>query len=180
MVRRVIGLVIVASTLISCGETAVEEVQGDAAPTGPTAATAQTGATAPTGTTDATGVESGGGEAPDACALISSEQIAGIIGSDPGAGTSAGGGPRAVCFYETGLITSVETADNYEATKATIEGMRSIEPVSGVGTEAFWDGAGQLIALGDGFFVAVTFTAGDEATLIEQGKRILATMLANL
>ncbi|HET7236740.1 MAG TPA: hypothetical protein VFK59_09955, partial [Actinomycetota bacterium] len=94
MVRRVIGLVIVASTLLACGETAVEEVQGDAAPTGPTAATAQTGATAPTGATGLTGTpEPEGGDAPDACALISSEQIAGIVGSDPGVGTPAGGGP---------------------------------------------------------------------------------------
>ena len=46
--------------------------------------------------------------------------------------------------------------------------------------QAFWDGAGQLVALGDGFFVAVTLPPGDEAAQIEQGTQILGVMLENL
>ena len=174
MVRRLIVLAFTTIVAAGCGgDTDVQDATGGA--------TGETSAEEPvTGSTGETAEAPASGEAPDACAVISGEEIASITGADPGAGTPGGGGARTVCFYETGLITAVEVAGNYEASKAIIEDMRPIEPVSGVGNEAFWDSASQLVALGEEFFVAVTFPPGDEATLIDQGKQILTVMLGNV
>jgi len=153
---------------------------GDAGPSGPTRVTGAAPPTGTTGPTEGSGGTEPAGPAPDACALISSDEIEAITGMNPGVGSTSGGEDRSICIYEGGFITSVEIAANYEASKEIIEQDRPIEPVSDVGTEAYWDTQGQLVALGDdGYFVGVTIGARNEAAR-EQAARIATVMLENI
>jgi hypothetical protein len=141
---------------------------------GPTAA-GGTGGAEPTA---APGQMGPTGPVPDACSLIAPEEIEAITGTNPGTGSTSGSEERSICIYQNGWITAVEWAANYEASKAIIEAESEIEPVSGVGVEAFWDPAGQLVALGERSFVGVTIGTGRKAR--EQAARIAAAMLQGL
>jgi hypothetical protein len=121
---------------------------------------------------------------PDACTLISSAELSDLLGSDQGKGTTQSVLPdRTACHYESGTITAVELADNYEASRAIIEDdpSRTVTDVSGVGQDAFFDdlgGVAQLVAKGERYFVAVTFVYDSPESGIETGKQIAAKMLA--
>lgn len=159
----------------------------EASPTTETV-TGATGATAgtETGTTGATGTDdvAVGGEVPDPCSLITAEQLGGILGSDPGAGTVQAVVPdqRKVCFYDTGLILAVEVAENWEASIAILRdsGTGSVTDVSGIGESAIWQdvggGVGQLLALGPDYFVGVTVVAGGQSA----GEQVAEIMLQAL
>jgi hypothetical protein len=170
--RKLVLLALVLVAGVACGD---DGAGGDVA--GPSTPTGVTATEDPTGATGGTDASEPAGSAPDACSLVTAGQIAEITGLDPGAGAPSGGGERTICIYGSGLITAVEVAENYEASKAIIESEREIEPVTGVGVEAFWDPAGQLVALGDEFFVGVTLS-GDDAQA--QAAEIAAIMLGNL
>lgn len=150
---------------------------GEAGPSGPTEVT---GTTTSTGATGTTGGAVPTGPAPDACALLNADEIEAITGTNPGTGSTSGSEERSICIYENGLILSVEIAANWDASKELIEQDRPIEPVSDVGTEAFWDTDGQLVALGeDGFFVGVTIGARNDAAR-EHAATIATVMLDNI
>jgi hypothetical protein len=72
------------------------------------------------------------------------------------------------------VITSIEIADNYELSRQIIEDDgRATEDVSGVGIAAFYDEAGQLIALGDRYFVGISAAGVDIETLKQAAARLL-------
>lgn len=95
---------------------------------------------------------------PDACTLISEQELTTLLGEAQGTGKESRVSPdRSTCMYTSGLITAVEIAANYEKSKAIIEQEgRKTTPVTGVGQAAFWDEAGQLVAKGNQVFVGVT------------------------
>jgi hypothetical protein len=152
------------------------EVDAPSGPTGETGIVDGTGATGPTAATGAAGPT---GPVPDACSLISSDEIEAITRTHPGTGSTSGSEERSICIYENGLITAVESAANYEVSKAIIEDEREIEPVSDVGVEAFWDPAGQLVARGERYFVGVTIGRTNR-TAQEHAAQIAAVMLQGL
>src|SRR5215207_5268477 len=92
---------------------------------------------------------------PDACGLVSEQDLTAALGAPPGEGKAMRVLPdRSTCMYSTGLILAVEVARNYEATKKMIESQgRATTPVSGVGETAYWDPAGQLVVKGKKVFV---------------------------
>jgi hypothetical protein len=111
---------------------------------------------------------------PDACGLISSSELSELLGIETGEGSAQSGAPeRSICIYPAGAITAIEIAGNYQASRDVIENEgRSTEDVPGVGNAAFFDEAGQLIVLGDRYFVAIT--AGAEIdVLVEVARRLL-------
>ena len=121
---------------------------------------------------------------PDACTLISSAELSDLLGSEQGQGnTQSVTADRSVCFFESGTITAVEIADNYEPSRAIVEDdpSRTVTDVTGVGQDAFFDdlgGVGQLVAKGKRYFVAVTFVYDSPQSGIEIGKKVAAKMLA--
>jgi hypothetical protein len=95
---------------------------------------------------------------PDACALITSDQISELLGSTQGRGQTTGTNPqRSVCFYPSGVITTVEIVENYGASRsAAARAGRKTTDVGGVGKAAYYDEAGRLVATGERVFVTVT------------------------
>ena len=136
---------------------------------------------------DATGQETDAfdGEAvPDACTLITSEELSEYLESDQGTGQSMSVSPdRSICVFPTGTITAVEIAENYDASRRAIEQQGfTTEDVSGVGNSAFFENAGggiaQLVAQGDDVFVAVPSSFdGDTSAAIATGTEITTVML---
>jgi Protein of unknown function (DUF3558) len=126
-----------------------------------------------------------GGEVPDPCQLVPSQQLADLLGADPGTGTVNAVVPdeRKVCNYGTGLILAVEVSRNYEASvdliRENAEGA-TVQDVPGVGSAAIWQefggGLGQFVARGPDYFVGVTLPSGGIAT----GQAIAEAMLANV
>lgn len=172
--RRLAAVVLVLVVTAACTG---DEDGNDASPiTGATAATGE-------GTTGAAGGGGGGqgpaGPAPDACSLIAPEEVEAITGTNPGVGSTSGGEDRSICIYPSGFITAVEIAANFEASRDLIEQQGPIESVDGVGADAFWDANGQLVALGEDFFVGVTMTARNRAAR-EQAIRIATVMLESI
>jgi hypothetical protein len=172
-VRRLAAVVLVLVVTAACTG---DEDGNDASPiTGATAATGE-------GTTGAAGGGGGqgpAGPAPDACSLIAPEEVEAITGTNPGVGSTSGGEDRSICIYPSGFITAVEIAANFEASRDLIEQQGPIESVDGVGADAFWDANGQLVALGEDFFVGVTMTARNRAAR-EQAIRIATVMLESI
>jgi hypothetical protein len=98
------------------------------------------------------------GAVPDACALVSEQDLVATLGASPGAGKPMRVSPdRSTCMYPNGLIVAVEVAKNYEGTKKLIESQgRTTSPVAGVGDAAYWDSAGQLVVKGKKVFIGIT------------------------
>jgi hypothetical protein len=147
------------------------------------ALTAQT--TATTGTTAGGTDEEPAGEVPDPCALLDAGEVTDLLGADPGTGTASGPVPdvRKVCIYSSGLILAVEVAGNYDSSVAIIRDDplgATVEDVDGVGAEAIWQdfsgGVGQLVALGDAYFVGVSVPTGGQPA----AQAITEAMLAAL
>jgi hypothetical protein len=164
--------------LMACG--------GDGSGDGPAAE----GGTGPEPTGDAVPGDTGGadesggsvgGDVPDACALLSSEELTSILGSDPGTAVDESFDPvqRRVCTYTSGLILAVEVAENWQgdASFGLIDNP-SVE-VEGIGEEAHWQdiggGTSQLVALGPEYFVALTVNGGQE-TAERLGEAMLAAL----
>lgn len=137
------------------------------------------GAATPTGAgsagTPAAGTTTKSGAVPDACTLITSAQLSQILGADQGTGQSLGSDPRrSICMYQSGTITAVEVAANYEASLRVIQDQgRKTTDVPGVGTAAFYDEAGQLVVKGTNVFVAVTAAGVSQDKLIAVCKVML-------
>ena len=114
---------------------------------------------------------------PDACGLVAREKLQEILGFDPGDPTPNSVSPdRSVCIYSNGVITAVEIAENYEASRDIIESNGSTTTdVAGIGTGAYYDSNGQLIAKGQRYFVG--FAAGGVS--IERMTEVVKIMLTN-
>jgi hypothetical protein len=166
--------ILLATLLVACaaGANGASDTTTAAVPASTSTAAAVT-TTAPAGETTTSGVADGEG-VPDACTLITAEELSQLLGVETGEGTPQGASPdRSICIYPAGVITAIEVADNYQASRDLIEDQgRSTEDVAGVGTAAFFDEAGQLVALGDRYFVAVT-APGEIAVLTVVAQRLL-------
>ena len=112
---------------------------------------------------------------PDACSLLTATRLNELLGIDPGQGQPTSVSPdRSVCFYSSGVITAVENAANYEASRSIIEANGSTTTdIPGVGTGAFFDSNGQVIAKGQRFFVGVTSSASKEK-MTDAARELLA------
>jgi hypothetical protein len=126
------------------------------------------------------GGEPRAGDLPDPCALVDDADLADLLGTDPGDGELAAPVPaqRKTCIYPSGLVLAVEVASNWQGSLAVIRGelgASALEPVLGVGEEAYWqaDGA-QLLALDDGHFVGVSVGSGTK----DAARAIAEAMLA--
>lgn len=142
------------------------------------------------GDDDARGGTDAGDEAstappPDPCALLSTDALAELTGVPPGEGTLRAVAPdqRKSCVFDDGLSLAVEVGEGYEATVELIRttpGESAVEDVEGLGSAAIWqdfgDGAGQLVADGDDYFVGVTVSSGGS----EVGSAVAGAMLAAL
>jgi len=154
--------------LVACGgQTSSTTTPSDTAP-------GETSTPASATETTATTTETQPDRVPDACGLISAEELSTLLGIDTGEGTTQGTSPdRSICIYPVGVITAIEIAENYEASRDLIENEgRETQDVSGVGNAAFYDEAGQLVALGDRYFVGIT-AAGDVDVLAQVATRLL-------
>lgn len=125
----------------------------------------------------ATNPAAGNGAVPDACGLITAEQLGQLLGKPAGTGSPASVSPeRSICVYDGGIITAVEVADHYDGSRDSIEQNGSTTTdVPGVGQGAFYDSNGQLIATGTRVFVAVTASGIPIAKMVE----VVKVMLTN-
>jgi hypothetical protein len=136
--------------------------------------------TGDTGEADAGGGPAAG-EVPDACALLSNEELTSILGADPGTAVDESFDPkhRRICTYTSGLILAVEVAENWQgdASFGLIDNP-SVE-VEGIGEEAHWQdiggGTSQFVALGSEYFVALTVN-GDQETAERLGEAMIAAL----
>ena len=116
----------------------------------------------------------GNGSTPNACSLLTSQRLGELLGTDPGQGEPQSVSPdRSVCIYSNGVITAVEIAANYEASRQLVEANGSTTTdIAGVGSAAFYDSNGQVVAKGERYFVAVTFS-GPKEKLTEAARELL-------
>jgi hypothetical protein len=166
--------VLLAIALVSCGSQATTTTQDSDSPIENATTSAPDSVTTATAAPDATADGQADVAVPDACALISSSELSELLGIETGEGSAQSGAPeRSICIYPAGAITAIEVAGNYQASRDVIENEgRATEDVPGVGNAAFFDEAGQLIVLGDRYFVAIT--AGAEIdVLVEVARRLL-------
>jgi len=132
------------------------------APTTSETESAPSTTTATSQTTTAPSVEG----VPDACELIDATELSALIGFDVGEGDPGSVSPdRSICIYSGGAITAIEIAANYELSRQLIDDEgRETEDVPGLGSGAFYDPFGQVVGLGDRYFVAIT--AGESVEVL--------------
>jgi hypothetical protein len=132
--------------------------------------------------------EGSAGGATDACALLTTEEVAAAMGMEVNDGTDAGTGDgSSECTWEsktdgvpTILTVVIHAGVSYEQSK---KGFQSTEPVSGVGDEAFF-GTGLntlMMRKGDSVvqFVAIGNLA-DDAAKLELMKKVAANVADRL
>ncbi|GAA4802062.1 DUF3558 family protein [Nocardioides caeni] len=153
------ALAIVALALVATGCGGNDDDQPDGQPSASDASSASSASSEDSGDGTAEGPT---GEIPDPCTLLAANELASLSGSDPGAGSLQAVDPsqRKVCTFASGLILAVEVAGNWEA---TLDGIRdhfgedALEPVPGVGEEAYWQPSGsQFVAVDGDYLVGVT------------------------
>lgn len=141
-----------AASLAACGSSSSTE--GSSAPA------ASEVASSPAASDDASPpADSSGPAAPDVCAAVPADQIATIIGGDPGAPTPGTG----VCSYpESKLVLIAQPAGTFDQTAKTIATdpqTASSEDAAGVGVKALYftaeDGSALVIADGGTYVVIV-------------------------
>jgi hypothetical protein len=112
-----------------------------------------------------------------------------MTGEDPGTPSSSRSGAiyatERTCSWNP-VITFVGLASDFADLRDTIEhDFGPVQPVAGVGQDAFWDPEGkELVAEGEQFFVAAELSrsgsADSDDAQIAICKQILAAMLGNL
>ena len=118
---------------------------------------------------------------PDACALLSSEELTSILGADPGTAVDESFDPehRRICTYTSGLILAVEVAEKLAGRRLVRAHRQPVHRSRRVGEEAHWQdiggGMSQLVALGREYFVALTVN-GDQETAERLGEAMLAAL----
>ena len=112
---------------------------------------------------------------PDACALLTTARLGELLGIEPGQGQPTSVSPdRSVCFYDNNVITAVEIAANYDASRRIIEENGSTTTdIPGVGKGAFFDSNGQVVAKGERFFVGVTASVSKDR-MTDAARELLA------
>ena len=94
--------------------------------------------------------------------MIEAAELSALIGFDVGEGDPQSfSADRSICIYSSGAITAIEIAENYELSRQLIEeDGRETEEISGLGNGAFFDPYGQVVVLGDQYFVAISAVEG--------------------
>ncbi len=115
------------------------------------------------------------GSVPDACAVMSPGELSDLLGIDIGEGSPMGAASsRSVCFHADGTVTAIEVAANYQLSRDLIDAEgRTTTDIAGIGEAAFFDPAGQVVALGDRYFVAVTAIGVTEEALAQATAALL-------
>lgn len=129
------------------------------------------------------------GTVPDPCSLVTADQVRTITGEDPGTPSSTRSGTifptERTCSWDP-VITFVGDAGDFQNFKATVEhDFGPVQPVQGVGLDAFWDPEGKaMVARGQRFFVAAELSGmgstDSDATQMARCKQLLAIMLGNV
>jgi hypothetical protein len=151
--------------------------------------TLATSAAPPSSAAASSGAESAAAspEAYDACGILSNEEMAGVIGNDPGTGVPGQG----TCRYDDGPATlSFVPNDSFDSLVgkiADLYGPDQKSDLTGVGDRAVVftsdDGAATVIVLGSGLTVMVQAASQDKAAALnsllmqhlEAGQKLLAT-----
>ena len=123
-----------------------------------------------------------GAAEPDACALLTAEEIKGVVGRDVTKSGHGGAGSSNVCEYELGdagqILTSVYTSSGKETFDAA-----SGDAVPGIGDQAKVIAAGMLAVLkGETSFTVgvLLFDATTAEQKLEHAKALAAKMLGRL
>ena len=151
------------------------------ASTGPTTSRAVTSSSSSTSASVASAV-------PDPCSLINANQIRTITAEDPGTPSSSRSGAifstERTCSWDP-VITFVGKASDFQSLRqSVVHDFGPVQPVSGLGQEAFWDPQGKaLAARGARFFVIAELSGlgstDSDAKKIARCKQILTIMLGN-
>jgi hypothetical protein len=130
----------------------------------------------------------GGGDLPEACSLLSADEISGVVGNAVEDGTgltlrdcSWGSDPD-----EISAAVLLTTTGTEEICVAAFEGDPGFQSVDGFSSPAFWNwnaiqgGVGSVSVCAGGTMVTVTVSAGLDDTADEAGTRSKAVELAQL
>ena len=129
-----------------------------------------------------TAVAEPAGTLPDPCALVSNEDLAAIIGEDPGGGVVESLGPeeRQICSYSEGVVIFVDHAANWQGEASFGLIQNPSVAVEGVGDEAYWqdvDGStSQLVAVGSGYFIGVMVPSGGQPVAEQIASQVLSAL----
>jgi hypothetical protein len=144
--HRLVILVPVALLLVTaCGQSGASSgASAGASPTAaasaaPAASPSSGGGSSPEPAASASAGASAGGAATGACALISAQEVAGVVGFT----VAASANDEATCIYEvpdTGAIAALAQVarDGAVTTFGTFKGNPEATPVTGLGDEAVW------------------------------------------
>lgn len=167
---RIAGTAAVAAMALLGAACGGGSATGAGAPKTPTSEAGTGGNASPDGGAgqQAGSIAPASGRIPDPCTLLSNDEIAAIIGSDPGAGTKTQTvDSRAVCSYEDGgkFIVGISDGDQY-GTMADRALEKGGTEIAGVGDNAVYQvvygAVAQLIAVQAGMAVDISMPLGDD------------------
>lgn len=177
-----IGLLLTAPVLTACSggaDTAASPSSGQVAPP-----SEETASQAPPSPSAADG-DAAPTAIPDACAVLSGEDLTTLTGVDNGAGSAMAGGSdlKSTCLFASGLITSVVKGSEFDGVAAVMKADANAEGVRDLA------GAGDRAVIGTyggGAVVQVVVLQGDYAVSVtgalteEQATATAQAMLAAL
>lgn len=193
--KRVVASLVIGSALLltaACGgSSSPSSSTSTTAPTDGSSASESTSAASPSESAsestapsvDASSTEAAGPALPDACGLLTSDDIASITGTAPGNATPDASDPsmRTICMFDSGLILAIEVGADWAETIDYVKNNSSdakLTEVTDIGDEALlsvYEGetdASQLLVLdGDYFYAAVGAITPDQA------KQLVAKMI---